>query len=98
MSTLTYTKLVKATVHVYIEHKVCVTTSVIFNVYSTIPLPPQADAHIYVCGDAKTMAGDVHRALLEIVTTVGGLGEEKAKGYLEELEEASRYQKDVWVT
>ena len=51
-----------------------------------------------MCGDAKTMAGDVHKALLEMVTIVGGLGEEKAEGYLEKLEEASRYQKDVWVT
>ena len=44
------------------------------------------------------MAGDVHKALLEVVTIVGGLGEEKAESYLEKLEEASRYQKDVWVT
>lgn len=83
------------------EHKVCsqgVVTSIILNKHFTIPVPPQAGAHIYVCGDAKTMAGDVHKTLLEMVTIVGGLGEEKAEGYLEKLEEASRYQKDVWVT
>ena len=60
--------------------------------------PPQAGAHIYVCGDARTMAGDVHRALLEVLASEGGLKEDDARGYLEQLEVSSRYQKDVWVT
>lgn len=44
------------------------------------------------------MAGDVHRALLEVLASEGGLKEDDARGYLEQLEVSSRYQKDVWVT
>lgn len=59
----------------------------------------QDGAHVYVCGDARTMAGDVHLALLEVVRA--GLGadttSEQARQYLEKLEKQQRYQKDVWI-
>ena len=51
-----------------------------------------------MCGDAKTMAGDVHLALLEVLASEGELEGKDAEGYLEQLEASSRYQKDVWVT
>lgn len=55
---------------------------------------------MYVCGDARTMAGDVHLALLEVV--MAGLGAntalEQARQFLEQLEMQQRYQKDVWIT
>lgn len=44
------------------------------------------------------MAGDVHRALLQIIVTYGGRSETEAAKYMEQLEQSSRYQKDVWVT
>lgn len=60
----------------------------------------QDGAHVYVCGDALAMAGDVHLALLEVVRA--GLGAdstpEQARQYLEQLEKQHRYQKDVWIT
>ena len=55
-------------------------------------------AHLYVCGDARHMASDVHRALLDIVRREGGLSDQLADQYLTSLETAGRYQKDVWVT
>ena len=58
----------------------------------------QSGAHIYVCGDAKSMAGDVHSALLQVFMQYGGLSEAEAEDYMEKLEENTRYQRDVWVT
>jgi len=55
-------------------------------------------AHLYVCGDARHMASDVHRALMDILRQQAGLTDQLADRYLTELEAAGRYQKDVWVT
>ncbi len=43
------------------------------------------------------MAGDVHSALLQVLTD-HGLSESEAEEYMENLEKASKYQRDVWVT
>lgn len=56
----------------------------------------QEGAHFYVCGDGERMAADVHRALLDIVRDEGGLDEEAATEYLRELQQAKRYQRDVY--
>ncbi|MEC9483324.1 MAG: assimilatory sulfite reductase (NADPH) flavoprotein subunit [Halomonas sp.] len=56
----------------------------------------QEGAHFYVCGDGERMAADVHRALLDIVRDQGGLDEEGATDYLRELQQAKRYQRDVY--
>ncbi|PIT43530.1 assimilatory sulfite reductase (NADPH) flavoprotein subunit [Snodgrassella alvi] len=56
----------------------------------------QRGAHIYVCGDAGTMARDVEQALLEIVATQGQLSLEDADEYLSELRQQQRYQRDVY--
>lgn len=67
-------------------------------------LPPhtytytQTGAHVYVCGDAVHMAGDVHEALLGVMETAGGLTRETALQYMHTLETNARYQRDVWVT
>jgi sulfite reductase (NADPH) flavoprotein alpha-component len=53
-------------------------------------------AHIYVCGDANHMAGDVHQALLAVLQKEGGLSTDRAAGYLNELKAARRYQRDVY--
>lgn len=53
-------------------------------------------AHVYVCGDAQQMAGDVHRALVDIVATEGGTSVESAEEYLNSLKQARRYQRDVY--
>ena len=58
----------------------------------------QDGAHIYVCGDAVHMAGDVHEALLGVMEGEGELNREQAEQYMENLEKSARYQRDVWVT
>lgn len=56
----------------------------------------QRGAHVYVCGDASRMAGDVHTALLEVVQQEGALSREGAQDYLDHLKAARRYQRDVY--
>jgi sulfite reductase (NADPH) flavoprotein alpha-component len=53
-------------------------------------------AHLYICGDGSKMAKDVHQALLQIAQAQGGLTEEAAADYFEQLRESKRYQKDVY--
>lgn len=58
----------------------------------------QDKASIYVCGDAKHMAHDVHQALLSVLQSEGQMNLQKSVQCLKELEDNSRYEKDVWVT
>ena len=44
------------------------------------------------------MAGDVHEAILKLLGSEGNLSLQEAEKYMEDLEKASRYQRDVWVT
>ena len=53
-------------------------------------------AHFYVCGDSKHMAVDVHDALLAIVQQQGGISDEDAREYVNELKRTRRYQRDVY--
>ena len=53
---------------------------------------------MYVCGDAKHMAVDVHQALLRILEEKGGKSPSEAAEYMSGMEAADRYQRDVWVT
>lgn len=53
-------------------------------------------AFIYVCGDKKRMATDVHLALLDIVRKEGKMDINKAKAFLNQLSTEKRYQKDVY--
>lgn len=55
-------------------------------------------AHIYVCGDARHMAHDVHQALLDIVMTSSNGTHLEAEQFLSSLELKGCYEKDVWVT
>nr|WP_239480368.1 assimilatory sulfite reductase (NADPH) flavoprotein subunit [Parashewanella hymeniacidonis] len=56
----------------------------------------QTGAHLYICGDAKRMAKDVHQALLAIAQQHGGLDTEQAEAFYNELRINKRYQKDVY--
>lgn len=53
-------------------------------------------AHVYVCGDARRMARDVHATLLTIIQDYGKMELRDAENYIISLENAFRYQKDVW--
>ncbi|HEN47654.1 MAG TPA: assimilatory sulfite reductase (NADPH) flavoprotein subunit, partial [Mizugakiibacter sp.] len=55
-----------------------------------------AGAHLYVCGDAKHMAADVHRVLIEIVANQGGQQPDEAQAWLTDLMRQGRYVRDVY--
>lgn len=56
----------------------------------------QEGAYIYICGDATRMAKDVHDALITVAKQEGGLTQEQAEEFLNELRKAKRYQRDVY--
>lgn len=56
----------------------------------------QEGAAVYVCGDEKKMAHDVHQALITILQQEGGLTPEAAAEYLTSLQQQKRYQRDVY--
>ena len=53
-------------------------------------------AHLYVCGDAKAMAADVHAALVDAIATHGGKSHDEAGAWLDELLREGRYARDVY--
>ncbi len=53
-------------------------------------------AVVYICGDEKHMAHDVHQSLIDIIEKEGGLSREKAESYLADMQQTKRYQRDVY--
>lgn len=53
-------------------------------------------AVVYICGDEKHMAHDVHHTLIEIIEKEGGMSREKAEEYLADMQQQKRYQRDVY--
>jgi len=53
-------------------------------------------AHVYVCGDAKRMAKDVERALVDIVAQHGARSTDQAVAFVADLRKQGRYQTDVY--
>ncbi|WP_315704017.1 MULTISPECIES: sulfite reductase subunit alpha [unclassified Bradyrhizobium] len=53
-------------------------------------------AHLYVCGDAKRMAKDVERALVDIVAQFGARSTDEAVAFVTELKKKGRFQLDVY--
>ncbi len=56
----------------------------------------QAGGALYVCGDARAMAKDVHKALLELLQQEGGMAAAQAEAYAAAMAKEARYQRDVW--
>jgi sulfite reductase (NADPH) flavoprotein alpha-component len=53
-------------------------------------------AHVYICGDAKRMAKDVERALVDIVVQFGARSTDEAISFIGELKKKGRFQQDVY--
>jgi len=53
-------------------------------------------AHLYICGDAKRMAKDVERALVDIVAQFGARTTDEAISFVADLKKKGRFQQDVY--
>jgi sulfite reductase (NADPH) flavoprotein alpha-component len=53
-------------------------------------------AHIYICGDASRMAGDVERAVTDIVAEHSRRDAEAARAFVQEMKKTGAYQTDVY--
>ena len=53
-------------------------------------------ANIYICGDAKRMAKDVERALVDVVAQHGARSTDEAVSFVGELKKKGRFQQDVY--
>jgi sulfite reductase (NADPH) flavoprotein alpha-component len=53
-------------------------------------------AHLYICGDAKRMAKDVERALVDIVAQFGARSTDEAVSFVADLKKKGRFQADVY--
>jgi sulfite reductase (NADPH) flavoprotein alpha-component len=56
----------------------------------------EAGAYVYVCGDEKHMAHDVHATLAAILEREGGMSPEEAGAYLIAMQQQKRYLRDVY--
>lgn len=74
---------------IYVQHRMLEKSKEVFEWI-------QEGAVVYVCGDEKRMAKDVHETLQQIFMQEGEMSEDEAKQYLQTMQKEKRYQRDVY--
>ncbi|WP_445490880.1 assimilatory sulfite reductase (NADPH) flavoprotein subunit [Niallia sp. 03133] len=74
---------------VYVQHRMQEQSKALFNWL-------EEGAVVYICGDEKHMAHDVHHTLIDIIEKEGNLSRDKAEEYLASMQQGKRYLRDVY--
>lgn len=78
------------------EEKIYVTHLLAQNADELWRVIGENNGHLYVCGDARNMAKDVHNFVLKVVQEKGNMSEKDAVTYIKKMESQKRYSTDVW--
>eukprot|EP00112_Aurelia_sp_Birch-Aquarium-sp1_P014105 Seg3019.3 transcript_id=Seg3019.3/GoldUCD/mRNA.D3Y31 product="Methionine synthase reductase" protein_id=Seg3019.3/GoldUCD/D3Y31 len=61
-----------------------------------IPLIVEKGAIVYICGDAKNMARNVHQTFIDLLQSNQNMSQMEAMAYLKKLRDEKRYLEDIW--